>query len=311
MRRMAMLVAAAASLGLAMLPASAVASELVADGSFEGGSLSLDSPDWTEFDSTAPTPLCAMTICGEQSIAGPRSGLTWAWLGHTNFATATSVAQSVSIPSGGTATLTFYLWYLRVGGDETLTVSLDGTTLYTANPTSQRFDQYAPVVKDVSAFADGEPHALLFRYVNPTDATDPNEFASLSVDDVSIEHTPGPPGPPAAAEGRCAGEAATIVGTEKAEAISGTDGDDVIAGLGGDDAIRGIGGDDRICGGGGGDTIGGGGGNDVARGEAGSDELAGGAGSDRLRGGRGRDVLLGSGRDRCAGGPGKDSGCRR
>ena len=54
--------------------------------------------------------------------------------------------------------------------------------------------------------------------------------------------------PAAALVATCAGQEATIVGTEDDDVLVGTDGPDVIVGLGGDDTIRGGEGDDVLCG---------------------------------------------------------------
>jgi len=106
----------------------------------------------------------------------------------------------------------------------------------------------------------------------------------------------------------CAGQAATIVGTEQADRLRGTKGRDVIAGLGGNDVVTSLGGNDLVCGGPGKDLIRGGTGKDVLRGEAGNDVLRGEGGNDRLFGGAGRDRLFGgAGRDTLRGGPGQDS----
>jgi Subtilase family/RTX calcium-binding nonapeptide repeat (4 copies) len=88
---------------------------------------------------------------------------------------------------------------------------------------------------------------------------------------------------------KCAGKAATVVGSDVSDKLRGTQKADVIAGLGGADVIRGLKGNDRLCGG------------------AGPDRLLGGAGNDRLLGQAGRDTLIGGpGHDRLNGGPGKD-----
>jgi murein tripeptide amidase MpaA len=89
--------------------------------------------------------------------------------------------------------------------------------------------------------------------------------------------------------GKCAGKAATVLGTPGADALKGTGGGDVILAGKGDDTAKGRGGDDRVCG------------------KGGADRLSGGAGKDRLRGGGAADKLKGgTGRDRCKGGRGKD-----
>jgi hypothetical protein len=109
--------------------------------------------------------------------------------------------------------------------------------------------------------------------------------------------TPSPGKPPLG--GRCAGKAATEVGTGGRDVLGGTAQRDVILALGGNDVVRGLGGGDVICGGGGKDDLRGGGGKDLLLGQGGADVLRGGPGADALRGGGGKDELLG--------GPGKDA----
>jgi len=79
---------------------------------------------------------------------------------------------------------------------------------------------------------------------------------------------------------RCAGKAATIVGTTAADRLLGTPASDVIVGLAGDDTLIGLAGDDFLCGNGG------------------NDRLIGGRGRDVLDGGRGRNACLGGERTR-------------
>jgi RTX calcium-binding nonapeptide repeat (4 copies) len=98
--------------------------------------------------------------------------------------------------------------------------------------------------------------------------------------EVTISYTVGVPA-------SCAGRAATIVGSARADRLGSTHGSDVIVGGPGSDRIRGGGGNDLICAG------------------PGNDRVAGGRGDDRLAGGPGRDRLAGGpGRDRVAGGGG-------
>lgn len=106
----------------------------------------------------------------------------------------------------------------------------------------------------------------------------------------------GPAGPFGAT---CGGQAATLVGTAKADVLRGTPGRDVIVAKGGADVIRGLGGDDLICAGNGQDEVVGGPGADLIRGEAGRDVLVGGPGRDRTVGGAGRDVCDAETRTAC------------
>ncbi|HYP56521.1 MAG TPA: Ig-like domain-containing protein, partial [Solirubrobacterales bacterium] len=120
---------------------------------------------------------------------------------------------------------------------------------------------------------------------------------------ISVGAAP-PPGTPAGAgqrpaepgpsepriRGRCAGKAATQVGSGGRDVLAGTAKRDVILALGGNDLVRGLGGDDVICGGGGRDDLRGGGGRDLLMGQGGIDALRGGPGADLLRGGPGKDA---------------------
>lgn len=114
----------------------------------------------------------------------------------------------------------------------------------------------------------------------------------------------------------CAGQPATVLGTEGDDSLTGTSKKDVFVALGGNDVILGLGGNDLVCAAAGNDVVKGaagddeiraGGGSDVLKGGDGRDGLRGGGGSDRLAGGAGADSLRGGGgKDVCRSGPGKD-----
>ncbi len=91
----------------------------------------------------------------------------------------------------------------------------------------------------------------------------------------------------------CAGQRATIVGTEGDDVLRGTANADVIVGLGGNDTIFGAKGNDIICANAGDDYIQGGPGRDLIIGGYGNDRIIGNAGNDDLRGGRGDDYISG------------------
>jgi uncharacterized repeat protein (TIGR01451 family) len=100
----------------------------------------------------------------------------------------------------------------------------------------------------------------------------------------------GTQGPAAAGrQGKCAGVAATIVGTSAGETITGTPKRDVIAAGSGDDMVLGANRNDLICGKQGDDDLFGGRGRDILIGGPGNDRLAGGKGRDRARGKGGND----------------------
>lgn len=174
---------------LAFAP-SANAVELVQDGGFEGGA-SGDSPSWTEADSIFGTPLCTVAACGTGGgTSGPHAGSVWAWFGGDPTAGHTgSMSQSVTIPTGNTATLTYYYWNGAVTTpfDATLTVKIDGTTVKTHTEASTAEAAYSLQTVDVSSFANGAAHTLSFNYVNG--GTGGN---NMSIDDVSISSAPPP-----------------------------------------------------------------------------------------------------------------------
>lgn len=106
----------------------------------------------------------------------------------------------------------------------------------------------------------------------------------------------------------CAGQPATIVGTEGDDTIKGTMGADVVVALGGDDDIRTLHGDDLVCAGDGDDSIDTGHGDDLVRAGAGKDSVVTRWGKDVVYGDRGDDwINLGLGDDWGHGGDDDDS----
>jgi uncharacterized delta-60 repeat protein len=111
--------------------------------------------------------------------------------------------------------------------------------------------------------------------------------------DLAVARLQGDPGGGSAANAKCAGKKATVVGTNAKDKLKGTKKRDVITGLGGKDTIKGLKGNDLICGGKGRDKLLGGPGNDKLLGQQGKDFLKGGPGrKDKLNGGAGRDVQI-------------------
>jgi hypothetical protein len=154
------------------------ATNVVNDGSFEAGS---PNPFWAEASTNFGTPLCDPGCGG----AGARTGDWWVWFGGAGASTAEvgSVTQAITIPTG-LAKLNFWL---TLGGSGTgnVTVTLDSTVLFTANQTmTPTFGaDYALVSLDVTAFADGQSHTLMFAESDPATPGSFNAF----VDDVSLD----------------------------------------------------------------------------------------------------------------------------
>ncbi len=100
---------------------------LIVDSSFEAGT---PWPAWTVQTSTNfGTPLCDTATCGIGGPATPYAGTNWAWFGGAPVAETATLGQSVTIPAGGQATLSFEM---RIGArsfplSDVLNVRVDGT----------------------------------------------------------------------------------------------------------------------------------------------------------------------------------------
>ncbi len=167
---------------------SCTPSERVADGTFEAGT---PWPLWTVQTSTNfGSPNCNTALCGTgNGTAPPFAGDNWAWFGGAGgLAENATLGQTVTIPSGGTATLTFQM---RIGSvttpfTDTLTVKVDNTTIATFTEPATAEGAYTLRTYDISAFANGGSHALLFSY------TSPDGNSNFTVDNVSIATGCGP-----------------------------------------------------------------------------------------------------------------------
>jgi len=138
--------------------------DVVQDGGFEAGT---PNPFWTEASTNFGTPLCTIAGCGTGTSTGPRTGNWWAWFGGITAYEAGSVSQSVTIPSGGPATLSFWVEQFVCSGSalDYLEVNMDGTQLWMTTATDPACGTlgYRQVTLDVSAYADGGAHTLQFN----------------------------------------------------------------------------------------------------------------------------------------------------
>ena len=179
------------------------------------------------------------------------------------------------------------------------------TWLLRLTPQGQLDGGFGSGGQEVASAAPGEDGAFGLalqpdgRAVVVGDAAGPEAFTELLVGRFTADPTPINE----AAKPRCAGQAATIVGTKRRDRLNGTRRKDVIVALGGNDRIASGSGNDLICAGTGKDTVKAGKGRDKVRGEAGADNLSGGPGNDTLLGEAGSDRLFGeAGKDVCNGG---------
>ncbi len=167
-------------------------SQLVSDGSFEEVQPPADNPSWVETSTNFSSPLCLFALCGDGgATVGPRSGQVFAWFGGAEAVEEGTLSQAITIPEGITSELTFYLWNGQSSGtgNDFLEVSVDGDVLFQAFEGSPTYTGgFAPVVIDLSAYADGGVHTLLLRGVQTTAAT-----TNFTVDDITLFSCQGAP----------------------------------------------------------------------------------------------------------------------
>jgi subtilisin-like proprotein convertase family protein len=176
------------------------AANVIVDGTFEAGT---PWTAWTVQTSTNfGTPMCdAGCGTGGGTAGGFGGSANWAWFGGTASAETATTGQSVVIASGAPASLTFQMWIGAVNAPFTdvLNVRVDGTIVQSFPEPATAETGYTPRTIDVSAFANGASHAILFEYIGPGGAV-----SNFSVDNVVLTAgggcatpTPGTPTPTA------------------------------------------------------------------------------------------------------------------
>ncbi len=143
---------------------------------------------WASTSALFGTTICS-SGCGDGGgTAGPHGGEAWAWFDGSNMAEESSVSQAVTIPSGGSQYLNFWLWISKVGGsDAKLSVAVDGIEVAAYLEPATDEAGYTQRSVDISAYADGGAHLIEFHYRKTIAAT-----SSYSLDDVTIDETPAP-----------------------------------------------------------------------------------------------------------------------
>jgi hypothetical protein len=170
---------------------------VIADPTFEAGT---PWSNWTVQTSTNfGTPLCNRAVCGTDG-GSPYAGDNWAWFGGASVPETATLGQSVTILTGGPATLSFVMkirdWDFPPATD-VLNVRVDGALVQSYAEAGQFEGDYSLRTIDLSAFADGGSHLILFEYIAPT-----TETSSFLVDNVFLTFgpecsspTPPPPSP--------------------------------------------------------------------------------------------------------------------
>jgi hypothetical protein len=152
----------------------------IADPTFEAGT---PWSNWTVQTSTNfGTPLCNTAACGA-SGGSAYAGDNWAWFGGANVPETATLGQSVPIMAGGSATLSFVMWKRLTSGptSDVLNVRVDGTIVQSYPEGGQSEYDYSLRTIDLSAFADGGSHLILFEYIGSTTG-----MSSYLVDNVTL-----------------------------------------------------------------------------------------------------------------------------
>jgi hypothetical protein len=156
---------------------------LLSDGGFEAGQF---GGLWVESSTNFDTPICSTALCGNGGGSGPRTGLYWSWFGGIAAVEIGSMSQTITIPAGNPATLSFWIEIpvCGNGGTDTFAVTIDGANIYDTDNMDATCGVlgYVQHSFDVSAYADGGMHTLLLEGVfNATGTT------NFMVDDVSLD----------------------------------------------------------------------------------------------------------------------------
>lgn len=149
-----------------------------------------DPSEWKIQSSTLfGTPLTSAATIN----AGPQSGRRFAWFGDTEEPEIAELGRSVVLPAGASVNLMFGM---RVVGSapytDVLRIKVDGTTVKTYSEPTVAESAYSTRVVDLSAYADGEVHIIIFEYTGVGGA---GNKAHFSVDDIELEvcSTPSTP----------------------------------------------------------------------------------------------------------------------
>jgi PKD repeat protein/subtilisin-like proprotein convertase family protein len=161
---------------------------VIGDGGFEAGP---GGGPWTEASTNFGTPICDLGLCGNGTGTGPRTGTYWAWFGGFGGGTETgSVSQTVVFPAGDSITLKFYLEQIICDSpSDFLEVTVDGTQVFLTDGSSTLCGQlgYTLQTVNLSAYADGNPHTIVF---NSTTSSVNGGVTNFFVDDIELESCP-------------------------------------------------------------------------------------------------------------------------
>lgn len=156
---------------------------VIADSTFEAGD---PWPAWTvQTSDTFGTPLYH-TSWGTGDTYAPYAGDNWAYFGapdSVNAETAT-MGQTVTIRAHTSVRLEFMLWIGLVTPTyaDTLGVKVDGTPVWSVTEPAVAESGYSLRTVDLTAYADGGTHAILFEFYAPPGAG----FSDFGIDNVEL-----------------------------------------------------------------------------------------------------------------------------
>lgn len=164
-----------------------VGPNVIVDGGFETGGI--PNTFWNPETSTNfGTPLCDVPSCGTGGGASPpRTGAFWLWFGGIPAAETATLGQTVNIAAGSTAALNFWM---RVGTvsspfTDVLNVRVDGAIVASFPEPTVAEGTHTLRQINLTPFANGAAHAILFEYIGPTTGT-----GSYVIDDVQLNVCP-------------------------------------------------------------------------------------------------------------------------
>ena len=149
-----------------MSPAGTQADQLILDPSFEAYT---PNPYWDEHSATFGTPLCTVDDCGTGTGTGPHTGDVWTWFGGATAGDSGYVSQDVLIMPG-TAIMTFWVEQVvcgDAGAGNYMALSIDDTEIWRTDGSDPAcgVTGYRMIEVDVSDFADGDTHEIMFDSV--------------------------------------------------------------------------------------------------------------------------------------------------
>jgi subtilisin-like proprotein convertase family protein len=173
-------------LNLAPVP-NAPDAQLIVDPGFEVGSPWSGWPVQTS--TNFGSSICNTSICSTNGgLTAAFAGTNWLWYGGGTggMVENSTTGQSVTIPSGVTASLTFQMRIQQVNTpfSDTMQVKVDGVTQQTFTEPAAGEGAYTLRTINLNAFANGLSHAILFQYASIDGAT------NFLIDDINLTTTP-------------------------------------------------------------------------------------------------------------------------